>query len=107
MCVAARLELSDKAYEIKPVNAFRVIPARQSLGRDLTPLEEALAKALESIFATGQHDLGLVARELQSKGISRPSRAAGAWTVAVLEEELRLINHSLDAAYHSFKSEKA
>jgi hypothetical protein len=81
------------------VNAFRVTPARQSLGRDITPLESALAEALEAIFATGEHDLQSVATELQDRGVSRPSGTAGAWTVSVLEQELRQINHSLDAAY--------
>jgi hypothetical protein len=83
------------------VNAFRVTPARQSLGRELTPLETALAEALEAIFSTGQHDLPHAATQLQERRVSRPSGTPGAWTVAVLEQELRLINQSLDAAYAS------
>jgi uncharacterized protein with beta-barrel porin domain len=81
------------------VNAFRATPARQSLGRDLTPAELALAQALENIFVTGQHSLAEVAAELHSRGVAHPSGAQRAWTALVLEEELHRINSSLDAAY--------
>ena len=81
------------------MNEFRVTPARQSLGRDLTALESALAAALEAIFATGEHDPQRVATELQNRAVSRPPGTAGGWTVSVLEQELRQINQSLDAAY--------
>ena len=81
------------------MNIFRVTPARQSLGRDIKPLESALAEALESIFATGQHDSVQVAAELQKRGVARPSGSEGEWTVSILEQELRQINQSLDTAY--------
>lgn len=81
------------------MNTFRVTPARQSLGRDITPLESALAEALEAIFATGQHDSVQVAAELQRRGVVRPSGSQGEWTVPILEHELQQINQSLDAAY--------
>jgi hypothetical protein len=81
------------------VNAFRAAPARQSLARDLTPVELALAQALENIFATGKHSLAEVAAELQQRGVAHPSGAHGMWTLPVLEEELHRINSSLDAAY--------
>jgi hypothetical protein len=71
----------------------------QSLGRPLEPTERALADALEDIFGGGAEDFEEVARALERKGVKRPSGAAGAWTAAVLEEELAAINASLDAAY--------
>jgi recombinase-like protein len=83
----------------RPVNVFRATPARQSLGRDLTPEEIALAQALEEIFATGQHAPAEVAVELQKRGVVPPSGAQTAWSVLLLEEELHRINSSLDAAY--------
>lgn len=78
---------------------FCVTPARQSLARELTPAESALAEALERIFAAGQHATAEVVNELQKQAVARPSGATGEWTVSVLEEELRRINASLDAAY--------
>jgi hypothetical protein len=83
------------------VNAFRAISARQALGRELTPVELALAQALEHIFGTGLHSLAEVAAELQNRGVAHPSGAQSAWTVLVLDEELQRINSSLDAAYRS------
>ncbi|MGH8139879.1 MAG: recombinase-like helix-turn-helix domain-containing protein [Steroidobacteraceae bacterium] len=73
--------------------------ARQSLARVLTPLELELAVALESVFASGEHSTAQVAAQLQKRGIRRPSGAQAAWTAETLEEELRTINSSLDAAY--------
>ena len=73
--------------------------AQQSLSRSLTGSEQALALALEEIFATGTHAFSAVASALQSKGVQRPSGAADAWTEAALETELAVINASLDAAY--------
>ena len=78
---------------------FCVTPARQSLARELTPLESALAEALEMIFAAGQHAIPEVVAELQKRAVSRPSGATGEWSALVLEEELRRINESLDAGY--------
>jgi len=75
--------------------------AHQALGRPLLPLERDLARALEEIFASGQHDLGVAVKLLQEKGVKRPSGAAGTWSVAVLEQELAQINASLDEAYAS------
>jgi hypothetical protein len=81
------------------VNAFRATPARQSLARDLTPEEIALAQALEEIFASGQQSPAGVAAELQSRGVTPPSGARVPWSALLLEEELHRINSSLDAAY--------
>jgi hypothetical protein len=71
----------------------------QSLGRTLTPEERALADALEAAFRAGEQDFEQVARALEASGVKRPSGAPGAWTAAVLEQELADINASLDAAY--------
>jgi hypothetical protein len=71
----------------------------QSLGRALSQDERALADALEAVFRTGEQDFEAVARTLERNGVRRPSGAAGAWTAAVLEQELAQINASLDAAY--------
>ena len=85
--------------EANLLNEFRVTPARQSLGRKITPLESALAEALEAIFSSGPYDPAHVVAELEKRDVRRPSGGTGAWTVSVLEDELREINLSLDAAY--------
>jgi len=72
---------------------------KQSLGRVLSETEERLAIALERIFAGGQHQFDEVSAALQRLNVPRPSGAAGAWSASVLEDELRLINASLDDAY--------
>jgi hypothetical protein len=74
-------------------------PSRQALARPLTAAEEALADALLSIFASGEHDFAGVAERLNTSGVARPSRADGAWSLSVLEAELSAINRSLDDAY--------
>jgi hypothetical protein len=71
----------------------------QSLGRPLTPEERALADALEAIFHTGTADFEEVARALERDRVPRPSGAVGAWSAAVLEQELARINTFLDQAY--------
>lgn len=73
--------------------------ARQSLGRPLEASEMALADALKSIFGSGQHDLAIVAEELQKRGIARPSGESGPWSLAVMEAELAALNASFDAAH--------
>lgn len=72
---------------------------RQALGRSLTAIESELARALEAIFASGEHDLEKVVRLLEQKAVKRPSGSAGGWTVEVLGQELARINASLDEAY--------
>ena len=73
--------------------------ANQSRGRPLSPQELELAAAMERIYATGEHDYGQVAAALERDKVLRPSGAKGPWTAAVLEDELRQINASLDEAY--------
>lgn len=73
--------------------------ARQALGRPLTPAETELATALETIFGAGTHDLIVVARQLEERQVRRPSGLNGPWSLAVLQEELSVINRSLDDAY--------
>jgi hypothetical protein len=71
----------------------------QSLGRPLTDDEHALALALERAFHSGVSDFSEVARLLEHEHVKRPSGAAGSWTADVIEQELKAINASLDAAY--------
>jgi hypothetical protein len=71
----------------------------QSLGRPLSDDEQALAAALERAFRAGMHDFSDVARALEQERVKRPSGDIGPWTAEVLEQELKTINSSLDAAY--------
>ncbi len=73
--------------------------ATQGLRRPLTEAEQALADALEKIFASGEHDFTALARRLNEHSVAAPSGHNGPWTVALLESELKTINQSLDAAY--------
>lgn len=75
---------------------------RQSLARPLTGAEEALATALETLFAQNFHDFAVVATELQVLGVARPSGEEGDWDETVLAREISLINASLDQAYDEF-----
>lgn len=72
--------------------------SRQSLGRPLNNCEVALAASLGAIFGSGQHDFAKVTEELELRGVAKPSGTTAAWTPAVLEDELRAINASLDEA---------
>jgi len=80
------------------MDELSVALSRQSLGRELTVNEEALATALEAQFRTGGHDLGKLVEALNAGQVARPSGEGGAWTEQVLETELRAINLELDAA---------
>ncbi len=73
--------------------------AHQSRGRTLSEAEMALANGLESIFSEGITDFDEIAARLTSKGIAAPSSKSTAWTRALIEQELSLINRSLDEAY--------
>jgi hypothetical protein len=73
--------------------------ARQALGRELTDAEREFAAALEAIFGGGTHDLSAVAQQLQERNVRRPSGQSEPWNLAVLHEELSVINRSLDDAY--------
>ena len=73
--------------------------AHQSRARDLTRSEQALAEALEAVFAAGTHAFAEVAVALQSQGVERPSGTSEPWTEASLQAELSAINRSLDDAY--------
>jgi len=78
---------------------LRTALGRQALGRPLTALEKDFAQALETIFASGEHELAKVAAMLESQGVKRPSGSRGAWSLEVLGTELAAINASLDEAY--------
>jgi len=84
-----------------PDDATLGILGRQALRRPLTPAEFGLARALEDVFATGQHEFPAVVAYLEQQRIPRPSGGSGPWTVEVLDAELRRINASLDEAYLS------
>lgn len=81
-------------------------PSRQSLGRELTSDEVALAAAIQAAFAKGLHDSDAVAQSLQASGVARPSGDAGEWTGPVLEQEIRDVNASLDKAYATHGRER-
>jgi hypothetical protein len=102
---ATRLYIVRQLWEVpmseRVTEEARARLAHQALGRPLDTLEKGLARALEEIFASGEHDLGVAVKRLEEKGIKRPSGAAGAWTLAILEQELARINASLDEAYAS------
>lgn len=78
--------------------------AKQSLGRSLSAAELALAQNLEAIFVEGVTDFDEVARQLMAKSIAAPASNTTAWTRELLEQELSLINRSLDEAYARGKS---
>lgn len=71
----------------------------QSKGRETTDAEVRFAHDLERIYETGCHDFEKVVAELNNRNISRPSGEAGAWTLAIFEQELKQINASHDAAH--------
>lgn len=73
--------------------------AHQSLGRDLTGSEKALAVALMDIMAAPQHDYAQIAAEMTKRGITAPASGRTDWDAALLEKELSTLNKNLDEAY--------
>jgi|TARA_A100001391_G_scaffold86805_1_gene57143 hypothetical protein len=73
--------------------------AHQSLGRDLTGSEKALAVALMDIMAAPQHDYAQIAAEMTKRGITAPASGRTDWDTALLEKELSTLNKNLDEAY--------
>ena len=73
--------------------------ATQARRRPLTDVEHAFATALEAIYATGVHDCGKVADELNARKAARPSGSREAWNSEAVLNELATINASLDEAY--------
>ena len=71
----------------------------QCRGRPLSDGEMQLATALEAMFAAGAAEFAEVARRLSEQAVPAPSSQSTAWTPALLEHELSLINASLDEAY--------
>ncbi len=69
----------------------------QSRGRPLTEAEQAFADALETIFASGVHDMQAVADALTAAGIEAPG--GGKWSAESLVGHLAAINRELDAAF--------
>ncbi len=83
----------------RALDTSRPALAHQSLGRQITEAEAALAEALSEIYATGTHDFGDVAAALAEKRVTAPISGRTDWTEALLAEELAAINADLDAAY--------
>jgi len=77
----------------------RAALGHQALARRLTEAEQNLARALEAIFASGQHDLAAVVQRLNEDGVQRPSGERAPWSLEALQRELAAINSSLDEAY--------
>ncbi|WP_336069483.1 recombinase-like helix-turn-helix domain-containing protein [Nitratireductor rhodophyticola] len=73
----------------------------QCRGRELDERENALADALMTIYATGEHDFSMVARQLAEKNVVAPRSGRTDWTEALLAEELQATNRELDAAYEA------
>ena len=73
--------------------------ARQALKRPISGPEQKLANCMEQIFKSGVRDFDQVATLLQQNAIEPPSGAPGPWSKLLLEQELRVINESLDRAY--------
>lgn len=73
--------------------------SRQGLARELTKQERSLAEALEAAFSAGLHEPGEVAARLNEMQIARPSGGMEPWSAAILLDELKVVNASLDAAY--------
>ena len=73
--------------------------ARQSLGREMSSQEEALADALMQIYADGIHDPDAVADSLNRLGVPLASGKATTWTATLLKSELQALNAEFDEAY--------
>ncbi|MBV1706920.1 MAG: hypothetical protein KGQ37_06900 [Hyphomicrobiales bacterium] len=73
--------------------------AHQSRARPLTDAEQALADALEAIFATRVTDFTEVVAQLNARGVAIPSRPGGTWTLAGFTAEIAAINAALDGKH--------
>lgn len=71
----------------------------QSLGRELSELEQSFAIALEAVFSKGIHDFEAVAVELTNLGVVAPGSGDKQWTAGSLNRELKELNEDLDTAY--------
>ena len=73
--------------------------AHQSLGRTLSPQEEALADALMEIYAQGISGPDAVAAALAERAVASPSSGSTDWTAESVASELAALNADLDQAY--------
>lgn len=101
--------MSQKSKE-KP-DAFKAVMAaakldlgrtdlpHQSLGRALTPQEQALAEALMEVYAAGASGPDAVAAGLAERGVAIPSSGNSDWTAESVAREFALLNADLDKAY--------
>ena len=71
----------------------------QSRGRKLNANEQEFADALETVFATGVHDMDEVALKLIETGVISPMDGGSDWTATTLHKVLETINASLDEAH--------
>lgn len=71
----------------------------QSLGRELTSTEEALADALMEIYAGGASGPDAVAAALAQRGVASPTSGRTDWTAETVAAELAALNADLDQAY--------
>lgn len=98
-------EMKEKPDAFKAVMAAakfdlgRTDLPHQSLGRELTAVEESLADALMEIYATGATGPEAVAAELTERGVVSPSSGKTEWTAKGLARELAALNADLDSAY--------
>ena len=70
--------------------------AHQTRARDLTPAEQALADALEAIFAKKVTDFTEVVAQLNARGVVAPGQTTGPWTLDSFAAEIAAINATLD-----------
>lgn len=100
-------EMKDKPDAFKAVMAAakfelgRPELPYQSLGRKLSPAEEALADALMEIYASGASGPDAVAAALAQKAVASPISGRTDWTADSLASELAALNADLDQAYQN------
>ncbi len=73
--------------------------AHQSRARTLTEAEQALADALEAIFAQKLTDFNEVVAQLNARGVAAPGQPGHPWTLASFTAEIAAINAALDGKH--------
>ncbi len=100
-----RHEMKDKpdAFKALMANAKfdlgRSDLPHQSLGRALTPEEEALADGLMQVYAEGASGPAAIAAGLAKRGVVSPQSGKADWTAESVARELAALNADLDRAY--------
>ena len=75
--------------------------AHQSVGREVTEAEKALATAMMDIYGDGAITLTEVAVKLTERGVTAPASCVTTWDAATLEAELKHANANLDDSYQT------